>query len=261
MNRNTFLVALYGLLLAPVALADNCREHLPDWLEQAHPGHGTGQLLQDERGGYRVDAGLSICKVWPARPHLTLVAVPLIRDSHTDQGESDLEVLVLGSDEHAIVARLVQPHLLDWDAIFVSGVEFDTAPYRLRKDELAFGVRIHRRNGSRLNPFYETTLSLYEIENKHLRAVLNDLVVERSGGERDDACAGSFSHTKGVVVITDKVGREGYRDLLLKQKRVSHGMAEVAGDCKTVEENTHRQQYRLEYDEQRYLLPIELSPV
>ncbi|MDH1263095.1 hypothetical protein [Pseudomonas sp. GD03944] len=259
MNRTTLLAALYGLLLAPLALAD-CREQLPGWLEQAHPGHGTGQLLQDERGGYRVDAGQSICKVWPARPHLTLVAVPLIRDSHTDQGESDLEVLVLSNDEPAIVARQVQPHLLDWDAIFVSGFEFDTAPYRLRQDELAFGIRIHRRNGSRLNPFYETALSLYELEGKHLRSVLNELIVVTSGGERDDECAGSFSHAEGVVVITEKVGREGYRDLLLKQKRVSHRTADVAGECKTVEEDTERQQHRIEYDEQRYLLPIEFSP-
>ncbi|HWV08221.1 MAG TPA: hypothetical protein VN156_01675 [Pseudomonas sp.] len=260
MNRTTLLAALYGLLLAPLALADDCREQLPGWLEQAHPGHATGQLLQDERGGYRVDAGQSICKVWPARPHLTLVAVPLIRDSHTDQGESDLEVLVLSNDEPAIVARQVQPHLLDWDAIFVSGFEFDTAPYRLRQDELAFGIRIHRRNGSRLNPFYETALSLYELEGRHLRSVLSELIVVRSGGERDDECAGGFSHAEGVVVITEKVGREGYRDLLLKQKQVSHRTADVAGECKTVEEDTERQQYRIEYDEQRYLLPIEFSP-
>jgi hypothetical protein len=261
MNRMTFAAALCGLLMVGLAQADDCRQQLPAWLEQAYPGQAQGQPLHDERGNFRLSAELSICKVWPARPHLTLLAVSLVRTEADGYGESDLEVLVLDNASRAIVARHIEPNLLGWDAIFVDGLEFDTAPYRLREGDLAFGIRVKRRNMSRPNPFYETSLNLYELQAQHLRPVLNELVMDRSGGEWDTRCAGEFSATRGVLVITERLGKQGYHDLLLKQNRVESRMAEVAGECETVEESTHRVQFRIEYDEQRYLLPIEFSPV
>ena len=96
---------------------------------------------------------------------------------------------------------------------------------------------------------------------KRLRPVLSELVIDRSGGEWDTRCAGEFSDTKGLLIITERPGNKGYHDLLLKQSRVESRVAEVAGECETVEESTRRVQFRIEYDEQRYLLPIEFSPV
>ncbi|MGG5873531.1 hypothetical protein [Pseudomonas peli] len=261
MNRITFAAALCGLLMGGSARADDCQQHLPALLEQAYPGYAQGHLLDDERGTYRISTELSICKVWPARPHLTLLAASLVRAEDDGHGYSDLEVLVLDTVSQAIVARHVEPNLLDWDAIFVDGLEFDTAPYRLREGDLAFGLRIKRRNMSRPNPFYETSLSLYELQSQRLRPVLSGLVMDSSGGEWDTRCAGEFSDTKGLLIITERPGNKGYRDLLLKQSRVESRVAEVAGECETVEESTRRVQFRIEYDEQRYLLPIELSPV
>ncbi|WP_175252721.1 hypothetical protein [Pseudomonas sp. BMW13] len=254
-------VGLAGLLTASVALADDCSAQLPGWLEQAHPGQAGGIWLQDERGAYRVDARQSICKVWPARPHLTLVAVPLLREEHDDHGQSDLEVLLLDSARQDVVARLIEPNRLDWDAIFVDGIEFDTAPYRLRAQDLAFGVRIKRRNGSAPNPFHETELNLYELDGQQLRSVLSELVVQRSGGEWDTHCAGEFSESTGVVIITERVGHVGYRDLQLRMSAIHSRSAEVAGDCQTVERSTQRSRYTIEYGDERYLLPIELSPL
>ncbi|WP_339411834.1 hypothetical protein [Pseudomonas sp. EA_35y_Pfl2_R5] len=261
MNRITFAAVLCGQLMAGLAQADDCRQHMPTWLERAYPGHVQGQPLHDERGSFRLDDEQSICKVWPARPHLTLLAVSLLRTEEDGHGESDLEVLVLDSVSQAIIARHVEPNLLDWDAIFVDGLEFDTAPYRLREGDLAFGIRVKRRSMSRANPFYETSLSLYELKEPHLRPVLSELVMDRSGGEWDTRCAGEFSDTRGVLVITERLGNKGYHDLLLKQTRTDSRAEMVAQECETVEENLHRQQHRLEYDEQRYLLPIELVPI
>ncbi|HZX17091.1 MAG TPA: hypothetical protein VFF22_09550 [Pseudomonas sp.] len=261
MNRITFAAALCGLLMVCSARADDCQQHIPALLEQAYPGHAQGQPLEDERGAYRIASELSVCKVWPARPHLTLLALALIRAEDEGYGESDLQVLVLDTASQAIVARHVAPNLLDWDAIFVDGLEFDTAPYRLRDETLAFGVRVKRRGSSRANPLSETYLSLYELEAQHLRPVLSGLRIDRSWGEWDTRCAGEFSDTQGLLIITEQRGNEGYRDLLLKQRRVESRSAEVAEACETVDESTHRAQFRIEYDEQHYLLPIEFSPI
>ncbi|MFI8745900.1 hypothetical protein ACIGKL_12155 [Pseudomonas sp. NPDC077186] len=247
-----------GLLLVAAAQADDCRQQLPAWIEQAHPGHATGQVLQDERGRYRVDTEQSICKVWPARPQLTLMAMLLVREEEDDYGDAELEVLVLDSAKQSFLARLVEPNRLDWNAFHVEDMTFDTAPYRLRGDDLAFGVRISRRNSSRANPAHETRLDLYELEAQSLRPLLGELPVFLSWGEWDTSCTGAFSETKGVVIITDRVGNQGYRKLLLKDTRVERRMALIDGECRTVEESTHRYQLPIEYGDERYLLPIEL---
>ncbi|VXC98205.1 conserved exported hypothetical protein [Pseudomonas sp. 8Z] len=254
MNKR-LLTAFGGLLLASLAQADDCRQQLPTWIEMAHPGH----VLKDERGHYRVDAERGICKVWPARPELTLIALPLVRAEYEGYGETDLEVLVLDNAKQRFVARLVEPNKLDWDAIYVEDMAFDTAPYRLRKDDIAFGVRISRSGSSRPNPFYETQLNLYQLDAQQLRPLLSELPVRKVWGEWDTNCAGVFSKTEGVVIITERVGNQGYRDLQLKDTRVERRMALVDDQCQTVEESTHRYQLPIEYDEERYLLPIELA--
>lgn len=257
MNKR-LLIALGGLLLASLAQADDCRQQLPAWIEMAHPGHAAVLALKDERGHYRVDAEQSICKAWPARPELTLIAMPLVRAEHGSDGEADLEVLVLDNAKQRFVARLVEPNKLDWNAIFTDKLSFDTAPYRLRGDEVAFGVRINRRNGSRLNPFVEIGLTLYELEGERLRPVMGELVVEIFGGERDDDCTASFGEHKGVLVIRDKVGRDGYRDLTFKRTHTGRRMVVAEGECQIIEDDPRRDQFRIEYGEERYLLPIEL---
>lgn len=257
MNKR-LLIALGGLLLASLAQADDCRQQLPSWIEMAHPGHATGQALKDERGHYRVDVAQGVCKLWPARPGLTLIALPLVRAQHDDHGEADLEVLVLDNARQTFLARLIEPNQLDWDAIYVDRLALDTAPYRLRGDDLAFGVRISRRNGSRMNPFSEAELTLYELHEQGVRSLMGALVVESFGGERDDDCIASFGEAKGVLIVTGKVGRDGYRDLLFKRTHTGRRMVTVDGECRTLEDEPRSDQFRLEYGDERYLLPIEL---
>ncbi|QMV62872.1 hypothetical protein VUJ49_23205 [Pseudomonas berkeleyensis] len=255
--KPTLFMALAGLLLATAAQADDCRLQLPGWIEQAHPGQAQGRALEDERGRYRVAAEQSICKVWPARPHLTLVALLLVREEEDDHGDVDLEVLVLDSVRQTFVARMVEPQRLDWDVVQVDSMIFDTALYRLRGDDLAFGVRISRSADSSAKASRETRLALYELDGERVRLLLSELPVATFWGEWDAQCAGMFSDSTRVLIVTERVGNNGYRDLLFKQTRVESRKAQVAGECKTVEQSTHRAEFPIEYDEDRYLLPIE----
>lgn len=258
--KATLFMALAGLLLATAAQADDCRQQLPGWIEQAHPGQAQGRALEDERGRYRVAAEQSICKIWPARPDLTLVALLLVREEEDDHGDVDLEVLVLDSVRQTFVARMVEPQRLDWDVVQVDSMIFDTALYRLRGDDLAFGVRISRSADSSAKASRETRLALYELDGEQLRPLIRELPISDSGGEWDGNCSGEFSDTKRVLIVTERMGNKGYRDLLLKQTRVEHRQSEVAGECETVEERIYRAEFSIQYDEDRYLLPIEFVP-
>src|SRR5690606_39558423 len=108
---------------------DDCRQQLQCWKEMASTGHTAGQVLEDKSGSYRVDAEQSICKVWPARPQLTLLAMPRVRAEHDDYGAADLELLVFDSARQRFLARLVAPNRLDWDAVFIDDLRLYTAPY------------------------------------------------------------------------------------------------------------------------------------
>ena len=124
-----------------------------------------------------------VCRRWRGRPGLLLVAVPLIAEVGVDSTLGDLDVLVVDEATGTPRQRLRMPHAMDNDAVRISGISFDTAPYQLGPDRLAFGVRSEWIGSSRPNPLMETTLSLYEPRGAALSPVLDDLVVQRSQGE------------------------------------------------------------------------------
>ncbi|MHA6495045.1 PA3715 family protein [Pseudomonas borbori] len=246
MNLNKAALALIALFELGHAHADECRDQLP-------------QILQTVYGGDAVAAQTVVCKVWPAQPQFTLVAVPLPKVRHEGYGETDLEILVVKTDTRQIQARRLEPHLLDWDAVYVDGMVFDTALYRLSEQQLAFGLRIDRRGSSRANPFYETSLRLYLLNGDQLQAPLEKLLVSGSSGEWDTRCTGEWHDRTVTLAVAERAGREGYNDLLLSERSVQSRAEERAEDCLSVEERVTKRRYRLTYGDQRYSVPSELQ--
>lgn len=237
-----------AVLWVGVAQAQDCEE-LP-------------QILRNVYGAeHSLDLSRVVCKVWPARSELTLIAVPLVRVAGQGDGEADLELLVVDANLQRVVARRLEQHLLDWDAIYVSSLTFDTAHYWVAEGQLAFGVRVGRTGSSRVNPYSESFLNLYLLEGQQLRPVLSKLAVERSNGEWDSNCTGEWTDRKRTLAVGEKPGRAGYYDLLVREK-ASYSRAEARGDdCVSVEEKTQRQRYRLVYDGMRYPVPHTLGAI
>lgn len=245
MNLNKAALAMIALCGLGSAQAQACREQLP-------------QIMQVAYGDEAVAADAVICKVWPAQPQFTLVAVPLPRARHDGYGETDLEILVVATASGRIQARRLEPDLLDWDAVYVDGMVFDTALYRLSDQQLAFGLRIDRRGSSRVNPFSETSMNLYLLDGERLQVPLMGLLMGSFSGEWDGNCAGEFDQREVTLAVSEKPGRDGFFDLLLSERRLA-SRAEVRGDdCQRVEE-PGRERYRLTYDGQRYNVPAELQ--
>ena len=142
-----------------------------------------------------------ICRIWPQFPSYTLVAVPLIGKQSADGNEGALDLIVVAGDAE-IAGRL---HLSDYmsdDAVAITRIAFDTARYEVTPSLTAFGLRKSETGSSRVNPFSQTSLSLFVVDKTGLRPVLDSLVVERAGGEWDGNCAGHFyeeSRTLGML--------------------------------------------------------------
>ncbi|UVK45637.1 hypothetical protein BPNPMPFG_001191 [Mesorhizobium sp. AR07] len=202
-----------------------------------------------------------VCKIWPAHDDLLLVAVPLIDIAKSVDGQhiGDIELLIVDRKSQQVRQRLLQPGLMNDDAIAIRGIEFDTGRYELAPKITAFGLRIDMANHSQPNPFSETDLRLYAVAGDALRMVLDGLVVVGSGGEGDTNCAGSF-HSSQVSLAMSPASHHGYRDITVVERTDTDDPSpDASGECQSHPGKSVTRTYRLRYDGGRYPVPEALK--
>lgn len=256
-------LALTLALCAPTLASAQDQEcgDVAAFVRQAYPGSVT----EGERGvrtGNRtltlpspssINPHAMVCRRWRGQPGLVLVAVPLIAEVRVDGTSGDLEVLVVDEATGTPRQRLRLPHAMDDDAIRLSAVSFDTAPYRLGLDRLAFGVKRDWAGSSRPNPFSETTLSLYEVRDGAISPVVNNLVVYRSVGEWDLSCAGNTVATERILRMVP--GQHGQDISILERTTRSTSKEAKNGECETTDRPEPPRTIRLPFDGERYDVP------
>ncbi|VVE76377.1 PA3715 family protein [Pandoraea sputorum] len=241
--RSLFAAAL---LCLPLAAHADCRDRLNEWTKTLHPGR-------------TLDADVAACKVWPANPAQTLAVLPLPQTGSTDDDKVyDVEIVVADSQSGKIVAHRFEKSALTSDAVVLRSVSLDTAPWRLAPQITAFGVRAGYEGSSRVNPFSQTTLSLYVIDGATLRKIVDNLATQVGGGEWDGNCAGSFSDTSRAISV-GPVGKAGYAVLVVSEKTVTTTNKPTRNDCASKESMAKRPNVSLEYDGTRYAVPKALS--
>ncbi|WP_245279012.1 hypothetical protein [Mesorhizobium loti] len=202
-----------------------------------------------------------VCKVWPAHDDLLLVAVPLIDSAQSIDGQhiGDIELLVVDRKSLQVRQRLLQPGLMNDDAIAIRDIALDTGRYGLAPGVTAFGLRIEMANHSQPNPFSETDLRLYAVAGNALRLVLDGLVVAGNGGEGDTNCAGSF-HSNQVSLAMSPTVHHGYHDITaVERKDTDEPAPDKDGECQSHPGKSVSRTYRLRYDGSRYRAPAALK--
>lgn len=263
-HRTVLSVLLLATALCSGAAmaAEDCRDRIPALLELAYPGAqgetgDDGDMLRLSGTPIRwADYGKVVCKVWPASPDKTLIAVKLQYGRGGDEAvdEADLEVLVVDTARDRIVQRHLDKGLLGSDAIRMSSLAFDTARYRLDDTTTAFGLRIGRSGSSRANPYEASTLRLYVLDGEALRPVLSNLIVTRNSGEWDTNCAGQFTDTRRTLAV-DKQRDNGYAGLLVSSVDWITRNVGNSEDCDEVKGGKKTSSVRLRYDGRRYVVP------
>ena len=199
-----------------------------------------------------------VCRQWPAQPEHLLVALPLLTDEGDHLATGDLVVAVLRHDNLNPIAHYRIADLIDDDAISLSMIDIDTAVYRLVEGRLAFGVRLSHRGASRVNPFYQTGLSLFTLKDATLRPLLLNLEVERHIGEWDGNCNGHFSSLTRTLAVGEANQHQGADILITTNRNSSEAKANQEGDCDEEEVENTVSRSRLHYDGQRYAVPQEM---
>jgi len=245
------IVAVLLLALSPSSNAD-CKSSTEKVIK----------ALNDYPGSEVLDWGTYVeCKVWPADPTKTIAALV---DPHkvsnispsSDDGRSDLEVLVLETSSGNILQRLFQKGALISDAIPLMSIQLDTARYVLAPGVIAFGVRANR-----YGRFDNETqdINLYAIQENKLKQILDNLTMHESAIAMNDE---SNAHTCQSSDITRtlaiaKTSSHGYADLIVQENKSerSDGSRDDCADAKTTKSS---RQYVLHFDGSSYVLPKEL---
>lgn len=266
--RVVSLIAILGFLALGKAEARgsaNCDDRAEVIVHNAYPDATKrddetfqfgGSTISINHGETGIDAPhMMTCRVWPANPQLTLVAVPLIKSANEDGTVGDLELLVIDTASSAVKHRLLLDNRMTDDAISISAVEFDTARYRLTQEQTAFGLRISTVGSSRPNPYDDVSLWLYVIDKGSLRPILDGMIVSKNTGEWDTNCAGEFQSMQSTLSIAS-TRTHGYADITVVETRSTKtNFVEKDNNCEDKTVTSKPQTLRLVYDGEQYLIP------
>lgn len=240
-------ILLSGLLSSGLWAAD-CTLDLPALSQQLYPGKSLGSM--------------SVCKVWPAFPNKTLVALLYPSEVPPEEGLEiqDLALLVVDSQSLQPLSRLYQKQALVSDAISLSQLSFDTARYQLTAKTRAFGLRARWVGESRANPINEVELSLYVEQQGKLKPVLSHLAMNEYQGEWDTLCTGSFSQTERTLAISP-TAQQGWFDLTIRSRTTQTENHLEGEDCQNKAQSLPDQNQRLSYRQGQYSVPEPLRSI
>lgn len=212
----------------------------------------------------RGDSYFSACKVWPADPKKTIVALSFIQPDRSDEysadeGDYDLNVLVVETGSNKILSRIYKRKAFISDAIALTNIGIDTARYDLADGVRAFGVTSSYTGASRVNPYGATRMTLYVEKGKQLKPILQNLVINSGNGEWDGNCKGEFSDINRIIDIS-KNTTSGYKDLIIRQSETkSRSSLDKKGECVEYKSPLSKKSHHLKFNGQAYTLPSVLE--
>lgn len=174
-------------------------------------------------------------KVLPNKTSNTLMVIPKYRVNETDEYghlflELDAYIIIADNNTGKILYKYVDENAWTSDAMVLSAISIDTGIYQLNPENRAFGIRVYYSGSSRPNPYNQTDLSLFIIQNNTIKRILKNYPVSEFHGEWDTNCAGEFEDINGVISI-DKNKNNGFNNLIIKNKIEQTKNIPTKDDC------------------------------
>ncbi|KAA9368253.1 hypothetical protein [Ochrobactrum quorumnocens] len=264
-----FFETIFALsMLAPcfvttaTASADDhydCSDRASAIVKQAYP------FARAVNGGYKVgektislpesrESTAVMCRVWLSHPHLTLAAIPLMKNNDGAESDCDIELLVLDSTDLAVRGRILLSNRASDQGAPIDIVSFDDGEYQLSADTLVFGFRVKREKNYPTASFQQEVLSLFAFANGRIKPPLDRLVTLRSSDESgSDDCTDQSTEMRAALSLT-KLSHHGYRDIDLREANRSSRQTGTAEHCS--EENAHSiKHHQLIFDGTHYAVP------
>jgi len=176
-----------------------------------------------------------VSKVWPNNAKETIMVVPEIINEEEDYFELKTYFLIVNNETGVIVNKYLDQPNLSSDAIILSHIEIDTAPYLVSENNRAFGIRVHYHTMSQANPYGNSTISLFVKSQGTLKEVLRSYEANNYRAEWNMRCDGeSVAHKKILIMTTNKTN--GYYDILVKNEITdTESFEDANGNCNATE--------------------------
>jgi hypothetical protein len=185
-----------------------------------------------------INRDLSIEKPMRYLPEMMAFAI-LEKKSSSMNGEEfdhytyDCHVVMYNASDKKITNKYTMVGL-ESDAIRLSEMNFDFAPYKVKSDLRAFGLRIKYSGPSRVNQYEEEKITLFIPEKDKLTPILKDYSSYLYTGEWDTNCAGEF-HSKRAYFIMQTEQINGYFGIQVNLKKVKTVNTPIGDDCDSKE--------------------------
>ena len=195
-------------------------------------------------------------KTNPNNQSETIVVIPEISNEDEDGYFFELNsyILIVDSKTGKIKNQYYESSKTNnWtsDAIVLSEIIIDTAPYQISEEKRAFGIRVNYYGMSKANPYSNTTITLFIKSKNKLIKILNNYDIMHYSGEWGTKCAGEFIGEKKILIIASNK-TNGYYDILVKNKiTTTKNFENENGDCDYEEKRTS-QSIRLKYNGEKY---------
>lgn len=144
-------------------------------------------------------------KVLPYDKSKSIIVIPKIAIEEEDGFSLDSYILLVDNSTGKILNRFSEPHGENgWesDAVRLHRITIDTAPYKIKEGERAFGIRVAFSGSSQPNPYEYEALSLYLPYSDSLKCVLKNYEISRFNGEWDTRCTGYFTDQQKVLQLS-----------------------------------------------------------
>ncbi|WP_025663139.1 PA3715 family protein [Aquimarina megaterium] len=184
----------------------------------------------------KVNTDLLVTKVMPNNPKETIIVIPEYVDDHNDEYHFELNshIIVVNNITGKIIYKYFESSETNgWvsDAVVLSEISIDTAPYIVAQNTRAFGVRVFHYGMSKPNPYSNRTISLFVKSGDTLKKVLHNYDVEDYGGEWDTQCAGESTSIKNTLIMSEEK-TNAYFDIIVKSTVLeSKTFVDENGEC------------------------------
>lgn len=229
MRNATQRLILIGILLIDLNSFAQDINHLSSVIKQLN--------LEESK----IKKDLVVSKIRPNNPEETMVVIPEIVDEGEQYFELNSYILIIDTETGKIKQQYFESAKTnDWlsDAVRLTEIKIDTAPYMVSENKRAFGIRVYYYGSSHPNPYSNETISLFIAKEDTLKKILNNYSVMTYGGEWDTNCNGEFIGEKKILIMS-KEKTNGNFDILVKNKITeTTNYIDENNDCEATEKVT-----------------------
>ena len=150
-----------------------------------------------------------------------IIVLPIItnRDNECDYCyDINNNILIWNKKSKSFEANYSNKSEWTSDAVYLSSLKIDTAPYYLNKNTRAFGLRFSYSGSSRVNPFDSEIMNLYYLKDNKIIEVLNNFELENMTGENNGTCENASFETSMSILIMNNKFEDKLNDITVKTK-------------------------------------------